>query len=478
MTEAGLEIKRLGEVVSDMKSGAQPIFQDLVPPNDIVDTSDSSTIGRIIGLTSLPLADLWEAIQQIYLAFDPNSATGIALDNLVQYGGLTRNPPTATTATVVIWGDENTFIPAGTATARASDNTLYDITIGVDLARTQNIGFKFDIAEAVLGRNYTITLTMGQTTSVVSTVGTETDTPATILDKLRDQIDNFTSLNVYYEGSWLVVEKVDIFEYISFNTTNIRVLKIKGRTEVINEEVGFKEQEANSINAIATPILGWDSINNPFDAVSGRDTETDSELRIRFRDSKFLRAQNISDALYAALMDIDGVRYVAIYENESGTYDPVYDLPGHSFKPVIQGGDPAEIAVAIWRNKPLGIASEGNTSYIIFDSQGFPRDMHFERPVPVLVDVRMTLTVDSSEFPGDGADLIRAELVEYFQENFTIGEPVVYSRLFTPINEVPGHQVDSLEIRADGGAWVTTNIATPYNGIASLSTQNIEINIA
>src|SRR5690625_640884 len=110
ITREGITIRRQEEVVRLLKERAVPVFQDLVPPNDSVDVSDDSVIGRMIGLYSLPLADLWEAAQEVYLAFDPNSATGVALDNLVAYAGLTRLPPSATTALVLVWGDEGTTL--------------------------------------------------------------------------------------------------------------------------------------------------------------------------------------------------------------------------------------------------------------------------------------------------------------------------------------------------------------------------------
>ena len=36
------------------------------------------------------LTELWQADLEVYQAFDANSATGVALDNVVQYMGVTR----------------------------------------------------------------------------------------------------------------------------------------------------------------------------------------------------------------------------------------------------------------------------------------------------------------------------------------------------------------------------------------------------
>ena len=71
LTPAGFELKRLPQIISGLKEQSVPVFQDLLTnPNDVVDTSDSSNIGRLVNLVSPSLADLWEALQGVYSAFD------------------------------------------------------------------------------------------------------------------------------------------------------------------------------------------------------------------------------------------------------------------------------------------------------------------------------------------------------------------------------------------------------------------------
>lgn len=479
LTNEGLVIKRLGEVIADLKEAAIPIFQDLVPPGDIVDTGDSSTIGRFIGLISPGYADLWEAAAQVNWAFDPNAATGIALDNLVMYGGLTRNPASATQATVIVWGDENTAITT-TEQVRSVDNNLYSVVIPVTLTRSLCNGFEVSIPSVVSGQTYGLGITSGASTVVASVVAAPLDTPATVTEKLRLQIavntwlvaENTTSGN-------LRVTTANHMDYISFTPTNNNVVvrKIRSRTEVINTEIGAIEQPANTITTIATPVLGWDSVTNPEDAVVGENAETDEELRIRFRESKFIRAQNIMDALYSALLEVDGVISAGIFENDTDTYDPVFELPPHSFKSVVLGGNPNDIAQAIWKNKPLGIAPIGNTPVPITDSQGFIREIKFDRPTNVDVYITMEIKSVPGVFPANGPELIKANLIQYFQDNFSIGDEVVYSRLYTPINQVQGHQVNSLFIGTSPNPTGTTNIPIAYNQLAALKASDIVITV-
>lgn len=479
LTDAGLEIKRLAEIVVDLKTEAVPIFQDLVEPGDVVDTSDSSTIGRFIGLTSLPLSDLWEAIQQVYLAFDPNSATGIALDNLVMYAGLTRNLPSPTNATVVVWGDPGTLIPT-TQVARAIDNTLYNISFPIVLSSSSCIGARIVLANEVSTAGlYSINLNIGSTTRTATHDAGVGESLESIITSLVNSLNvSPASWVAFMDGNSLVIELNNIFDTCSITTSsNLNIIKIKARGEVRNQVSGRKEQDINSINTIATPMLGWDSITNPFPGVLGADLETDDELRERFRQSKYTRAINISDSLYARLLEIDGVDYVGIYENETDEYDSDTDLPPHSFKAVVQGGSLSDIALAIWQNKPLGIGSQGNTFGTIIDSQGYSRNIYFERPSPVRIYMNIELTVNQSTFPSDGIEQIKASLINYFNNNLEIGDDVIYSRMYTPINIVPGHQVNNLTIGTSPNPTGKNNIVIPYDGVASLSDSDITITI-
>lgn len=480
MTEKGLTIKRLDQVLTDLRSGAVPIFQDLVPAGDSVDISPSSTLGRMIALQSLPLSDLWEAVQQVYLAFDPNSATGIALDNLVQYAGITREPAVATSVTVVCWGDPNTLIPSDVSSVRATDNTLYDVRISLELVASSCIGAKFKMPSTlVVGTNYSITITLGTTTVVVSYIAQVGDTKTTVVEALASQLSSYSStFNVATDSDSITIESVDIYDIISVSNSNILLNKIKGRTEVVCQETGPRVQEVGTVNGIATPVFGWDSVNNPIAGVVGKNRETDDELRIRFRESKFRRAQNIADSLYSSLIEIDGVRYAAIYENETDVYDSTYDIPPHSFKPIVLGGNPTDICNAVWLNKPLGIRSVGNTFATILDSQGFQRDIYFERPTSIPVYITLNITTDANTFPADGADQIKSALIQYFVDQFSIGEDVIYSRLYTPINSVQGFQVDSLTIGITPSPTGTSNIVIGFDEIAALNSNDIIVNVS
>lgn len=475
LSDEGFTIKRLADLKADDDALADELFLPLVAPGDIVDKSASSTIGRFIGLHIPSLADLWEVAQQVYLAFDPNSATGIALDNLVAYGGLIRGEQTFSTAQALFTGDVGTLIDAGLTVRGTTTGEDFTVRASVTINATGASGIGVQATTVADSTLYTITYAGATTTNTISYTSGVGSTQASIQAGIKAVVDaSHPTLTATITNNILYIDRVSVFDTVNFTSSaNIGIIKARKVGSLTAVNAGPIEGEANTITSIQTPKTGWDAVTNPTAVVPGEDVETDEELRERFRQSKYIRATNILEALYSDLISLANVIEVQIYENDTDVVDS-NGVPAHSFLPIILGGDPLDIAESIWKNKPLGIRSYGNTTQTIYDSQGFPHEIGFERPNPVDIYIRMNLTTNAN-YPQNGDDLIRSNLASYFTSDFGIGDDVIYSRLYTPINSVPGHAVNSLEVSTDGVTWTIANIDVPFNGIATLESSNIVI---
>jgi uncharacterized phage protein gp47/JayE len=105
-------------------------------------------------------------------------------------------------------------------------------------------------------------------------------------------------------------------------------------------------------------------------------------------------------------------------------------------------------------------------------SQGILHDISFDRPTDLPIYISLTISVDSS-FPTDGEDLIRTALVDYLS-TLGIGEDVLYSRLYTPINSATGgFYVSGMTIGTSASPVGTSNISVDYNEIVNISASNI-----
>lgn len=476
LTAEGLVIKRYADILAEKRARAVTRFLDLVPPGDEVDTSDSSTLGRLIALSIPGEADLWEAIQEVFDAFNPNAAEGIALDNLVALAGIERFGETHSTAQAVFTGDVGTLIPQGSTVRATTSSTNWGVVgggVALDPSRATGIGII--VTEVENNTEYRVAFS----TEAVSLIATYTSDNSATQQKILSGLAAYVSINIptlraVVNGDRLDISNRTLFQEGEWEVSgNLGIAKVSKVGTLRADAAGSLEQAPNTITSIATPILGWDSVTNPSAATIGRWRESDEELRTRFRDSKYQRAGNILEALYTALISIPEVQEVKVYENDTDFTDE-NGIPPHSFMPVVLGGDSTIIAQQIWENKPLGIRSYGNTVVTIFDSQLFPHAIGFERPSPVNVYITINLTTDAS-FPADGVSQIREHLLDYF-ERLKIGDDVVYSRLYTPVNKVPGHQIDSLFLGTSPDPTSSSNIIIPFNMIASIDPTNIVIN--
>lgn len=480
LSDQGLEILSLVDVINNLKQRAREIFADQVEAGDVVNTDDNSALGRLIGVVSPSAADLWELSQQVYDAFNPAAATGIALDNLVQYSGISRLAPSYTTADCLFTGNNGVLVSAGSVVKAPITGKEFACLSGVSLTPSNCAGIIVEVLTVQNNTNYVINYQIAGSVNTVSyTYISDGDaTAAEILAGLQAEVASAHPVLVStVVGNTLVIDKADIYQSANFTvSTNLQITKCKKIGSVQCTELGVIEQEANTITQIVTPILGWDSVTNPFAAITGRLEETDEELRERFRNTKFERSSNILDSLYSALRNLDGVTDVAIYENDTDVTDSNGVLP-HSFLPLVLGGIGSDIAQTIWENKPMGILSQGNTIVSVTDSQGFSHDIGFERPNPITVYVDLTITKDPNLFPADGENAIRTAIIDYAEDNFSVGDNVIYSRLYTPINSVAGHQVDSLYIGTSPSPVGVANIPIAFNEIGSFSSVNITITV-
>lgn len=189
------------------------------------------------------------------------------------------------------------------------------------------------------------------------------------------------------------------------------------------ETPGAIPAPAGSITVIETPVAGWDSATNESDATIGKNIETDAELRIRRKLTLATPGAASTDAILAAILNIDAVKAAKVFHNTTMFVDP-FGRPPKSIEAVVLDGDDNDIAIAIWKKAPAGIELYGGTTVQIIDSQGILREIKFSRPTPVDIYVEIDVTTNYA-FPVDGDDLIKAAMVEYTLKNFSIGDDIV-----------------------------------------------------
>ena len=107
LTELGFNRPLYDEILENQIERAKALF------GDDIDTSDQSALGKYIRLNVADLDELYQDLEGVYYARFPNTASGVNLDRLLPYAGITRNPATPARFRVRITGTLDADVEAG-----------------------------------------------------------------------------------------------------------------------------------------------------------------------------------------------------------------------------------------------------------------------------------------------------------------------------------------------------------------------------
>jgi uncharacterized phage protein gp47/JayE len=229
---------------------------------------------------------------------------------------------------------------------------------------------------------------------------------------------------------------------------------------------------------IITTYAGWDAVSNNVPANTGREAESDTELRQRWNASLYTRSVGMTDSISSALMTLNGVTSAYVYENDSDTTD-AEGRPPHSIEAVVNGGESAEIGLTIWQKKSAGIDTFGSYSVSVNDSQGFPHTINFNRPIVVDVWLNISVTEYPEEsLPPDAQTRILDAVMNY-GNSLTVGNDVILQRFMGAIYQsVPGIGYITVTASTDGVTYSSSNISIDSRHVASFDATRVQVNIA
>lgn len=243
----------------------------------------------------------------------------------------------------------------------------------------------------------------------------------------------------------------------------------------------------NTVIVIKTPTYGWTNVTNTGVVVVGAEPQTDEELHLEQQRATSNTEYRQIDAIYAGLLNVSGVEFARVYQNTGLTTDS-RGIDAKSVAAVVVGGTNEDIANSIAKKSANINSFFGSTEVDITDNQGQVNKIKFSRPEEVEIDVEVNITItDSSQFPASTEDAkkqIKKNIVSYAQynlqatEGFAPGVDVIRTRLYTPVNEVPGFKINSLKIGKHSQGLSEADIDIAWNEVAIFKESNITVDIA
>lgn len=461
LTATGFESKTLDQIKAEMESALKAEF-------GLINTNPDSVFGQMIIALAPSIEDLWERLVEVFYSQYPASADGFALDNVCALTGIYRLAAVKSTVPGALRGTEGTVVPEEKQVSVNSTGDIFKTTVAreITIERTIDCQISVDL-QSPAATTYSIDID-GVTYSSVQGAGAHT--AADVIDDLVPLIDAIDGISATdlgdemriiaddFETSFLIGTLADLTVDYWYSPAPFQAL-VSGSLEVA----------IGTLTEIETPVSGWDSCTNFVAEVTGRDIETDSELRIRRTASLSIIGAATVPAIQARILqEVDDVTACLVVEND--TMAEVGGRPAKSFECIISGGDDDEIAEKIWELKPAGIATHGGEEVTIKDIDGNDQTIKFSHPTPITIVVDLHYGLNTEEtFPAGGEDAIKAA-IKAMGDLQQIGEDIIIQKYFTPIYSIEGvGDVTSLTFDPDGDGPTSDNIVIAANEVATFA---------
>lgn len=332
---------------------------------------DDTALGFLTGITAEQIASAWDFAQASWSSLDPNAASGSGLDAVSILSGTFRIPASASFVTETLCGVNGTVVSAGaqfttlsTGARFASASPAVLSTVSAWVASTL---YALGTRVTNSGQVYQVSVagtSAGSGSGPVVTSGTTTDGTVTWL--------------------WIGTGTAAVDVVITCTTT--------GATVAVSGD----------LTVIANPLSGLTTAFNILDATVGNAVQSDQDLRLLRTVELAATGTGTANAIRAALLQLSGVTFAYVFYNNTDVTD-ANGNPPHSVQALVVGGTTSDIVNSLYSQLAAGINSVGSSSGTLVDSMGVTQTINFTRPSSTNIYLRVTLTYDVTQYPGDAA---------------------------------------------------------------------------
>ena len=401
LTDNGFVIKRLDTILNEIHEELSDGFG--------IDTriSKPSFLDVLVTTFAGQIANLWEVAQDSYYAKYPSSATGVHLDNSIQYGGIRREMAARTIYPLHCTGIDGTKVRRHTpvATNTNPETRLYAIN-DFEISRSKFNSCRLKVV-AVENANYSVTINGSE---YIYT--NNSNDKAALVTGIANSLRN-SDFNVNVDGDGIIIADKLLGRVsklvLSSNLTTDYIVTI---ASFETEKFGKIQLPNDVITKLVDNIAGFTNVRNRLQPIYGREAQTDVELRQAYIAKSALRSNTMVDSVVAEILNtVVGIETVSGFENDT---DFVNDrqMPPHSIEFVVEGGEDSEIASAILRKKAGGIQTYGSVVVDVPGKYGDSIPIKFNRPTYIYVWLKIVLHCKRSSLPDNYKKMVSSLIVE------------------------------------------------------------------
>lgn len=427
LTDNGFVIKRLDTILNEIHEELSDGFG--------IDTriSKPSFLDVLVTTFAGQIANLWEVAQDSYYAKYPSSATGVHLDNSIQYGGIRREMAARTIYPLHCTGIDGTKVRRHTpvATNTNPETRLYAIN-DFEISRSKFNSCRLKVV-AVENANYSITINGSE---YIYT--NNSNDKAALVTGIANSLRN-SDFNVNVDGDGIIIADKLLGRVsklvLSSNLTTDYIVTI---ASFETEKFGKIQLPNDVITKLVDNIAGFTNVRNRLQPIYGREAQTDVELRQAYIAKSALRSNTMVDSVVAEILNtVVGIETVSGFENDT---DFVNDrqMPPHSIEFVVEGGEDSEIASAILRKKAGGIQTYGSVVVDVPGKYGDSIPIKFNRPTYIYVWLKIVLHCKRSSLPDNYKKMVSSLIVEK-NKKISTGKNLLIQTLIESLYEaIPG----------------------------------------
>lgn len=400
VTDKGFNIKRLDTIMEEIHTDLTEAFG--------FDTrlTKPSFLDTLITTFSYQISDLWETAQDNYYAKYPATATGVSLDNAVQYGGIRRAANKRTSYRLHCTGDDGTYVREE---AIVATNTSPEVRLKnadeFEITREAFNRVSIKVASAEVGV-YSVTIN-GSQYSFSSPDGVEDDIITGLAKAIADDGYTITAKN----NTLTIEDKTISRSNVLILSDNLTTSSVTVIATFLTEEYGKITLPYGIVTKMVNNVTGFTAVTNLLEPTYGRKQESDIELRQSYIAKSALRSNTMIESIVGELLNnIENVESASGYENDTDYVDS-RGLPPHSIEIIVEGGDNSEIAQAILRRKAGGIQTYGSIEVGVPGVYGDTIPVRFNRPDYLYTWLKVVLHGDKSQLPTNYASLTIQALI-------------------------------------------------------------------
>lgn len=235
--------------------------------------------------------------------------------------------------------------------------------------------------------------------------------------------------------------------------------------------IGPIQAAASTLIQFVDVISGITSVINDEAADVGRNPETDAAWVNRYTNQVAVHGAGTLENVSARLLALPGIERAKVIHNPTAAAvtRKGFTQAANSFSVIVSGSaTAAQIAEVIRDTATPGIPMNGMETY---DLDGVT--YRYTEAVETAIKIDIETDIVLGDFPADGRDIIRRNLVSFVEE-LTIGEDLDLDRLRAVLANVQGHSLQEFDVLlADDNPLTVTTEATLW----TLASTDIDIEL-